>query len=113
MVDLIVEIRAAVGHEYDRAAKLNGPTFSSMHEAYAVILEEYEEAQEEAESFEDQLKDFWGDVKSNKSPICDMQKTNEYIKNELESMRTTAINAAAEWTQVAAMCHKAIKSSEK
>jgi DNA-binding winged helix-turn-helix (wHTH) protein len=50
--ELIKELQQATYHEYVRAVSKNGYCFSSQHEAYAVIKEEYEEALDQFEWFE-------------------------------------------------------------
>lgn len=82
--------------EYERAADKFGNQNNSPHESYAVILEEYEEALAEAQSFEKNLRGFWNGVKANTSTNC-----------QLQQMQRIAEKAAAEWIQVAAMCYKA------
>ena len=104
MKDLLNEVNALTLKEYERAAKVNGDTFNSPHETYAVILEEFEEATENLEEFDDAFKAYWSCVKKN-------DRTSQ--KDQLIYMHHYAISAAAEMIQVAAMCHKALKGFEK
>ena len=104
---LEVDIHLAVTAEYDRAAEKFGAKHNSAHEAYAVILEEYEEAMKESKFFVGQLREiYWRKVKGE-------------IRWEppeggcLEEMYDAAKSAACEWVQVAAMCHKALQGYER
>jgi DNA-binding ferritin-like protein len=99
MKELMEEIRAAATKEYDRAAEKYGTVNNSSHESYAVILEEYDEAESSARAFKIEQGIFWLAVKQNRG-----------TKPILESMHYHALKVAAEWVQVAAMCHKAQKS---
>lgn len=96
MKELLNEVQASVFKEYERAAEKFGPSNNSPHESYAVILEEYEEAKEQSEMFRLFFEKHWQDVKANKAG-----------KLKLRLMQEFAEAAAAEWIQVAAMCHKA------
>ena len=78
-----------------------GAANNSHHESYAVILEEYQEAQEEESTFLSQLINFWQCVKQNRADAAFVW---------LELMQCSAEKIAAEWIQVAAMCHKAKKT---
>lgn len=91
-------IKRAVVEEYRRAAEKYGPLHASAHEAYAVILEEAQEAAAEADTFTWELNGYWNAVKENNEIAC---------RCRLSDMQETAKRAAAEWIQVAAMAHKA------
>lgn len=101
MKDLLCGVQASVMMEYGRAKEKFGPANNSNHESYAVILEEFEEAQREARMFEINLRSFWNGVMANTMTKC-----------QLDQMRDIAEKAAAEWIQVAAMCYKATKKPE-
>jgi len=100
MKKLLTEVQACVFMEYQRAAEKFGPANNSLHESYAVILEEFEEAQTEERGFEWNLRSFWNGVMANTA-------TN----GQLQQMRSIA-EKAAEWIQVAAMCYKATVAKE-
>lgn len=99
MTKLIKEVKKCVVSEYHRAGVKFGFTNHSDHESYAVILEEFEEAKFEAESFERVLNDFWYAVKRNVSPSDKLS-----VCRKLE---VTALLCACEMIQVAAMAKKA------
>lgn len=101
MKELLTEVQASVFMEYERAKDKFGPANNSPHESYAIILEEFEEAQNEAHVFEINLRSFWDGVKANTMTKCQLQR-----------MRTIAEKAAAEWIQAAAMCYKAMIKKE-
>lgn len=90
-------IRAAVIAEYQRAAQRFGVAHNSAHEAYAVMLEEVQEAEEEVASLTCLMEEFWRCVRHN-------TKTHAIVGD----IRENAIIAAAELVQVAAMADKAI-----
>lgn len=87
-----------------RAANKKFPLFSSWHEAYAVILEEVEEAQEEvAIMSEIELESLWSSIRSKTSNEAD-----RFMK--IGIIRGCAVRAIEELIQVAAMCDKAVIS---
>lgn len=78
------------------------PPFASMHEAYAVILEEVDEAKMDMKRLELIMGWLWESVKRNEIDIeCICQ------------IAYTAQHAVAELIQVAAMCQKTIDSLKK
>ena len=54
-----MELQFLVNEVMDEASKKHGRTFSSKSQAYADILEEYEECFEELENVEGFLKKVW------------------------------------------------------
>ena len=80
------------------AANQKFPLFNSTHEAFAVILEEAEEAKEEAGNLDILMNNFWIGVKENHDP-------------ELTGIYKTALDLAVEAIQTAAMARKGIISS--
>lgn len=87
-----------------RAANKKFPLFSSWHEAYAVILEEVEEAQAEVAGVQEVTVNFLWPVVKNKIPDpCTLSMYTGLL-------RGYAVKAIEELIQVAAMCDKAVMS---
>ena len=104
-------IKNLVADELERARKDNGGTFHSQHEAIAVTWEEVEEGREELERLAECLTDanrarcliegeigrIWrNDIRAN-------LKADNVLLRHVEEV---AIDAAAEYIQVAAMARK-------
>ncbi|CZT57851.1 hypothetical protein BN3661_02198 [Eubacteriaceae bacterium CHKCI005] len=96
MQDLVNEITDCIEREYRRAAEKHGERHSSPHEAYAVILEEFEEAMEDIVAVRSALDNMWNATKDNKKTLA-----------SVSTLETAATMAAAELVQVAAMAKKA------
>lgn len=96
MQELIDKVQEIVTFELERANTIHPPKFNSMHEAYAVILEEYEEAENEWEKLGVIIGIAWCDIK--------MDTRSEVWLKRAEKI---AIHLAAEAIQVSAMCRKA------
>lgn len=111
MQELINQVRILANDEYNRAVEKYSATHASMREAYAVMLEEFEEAKElingEAYgcywSLEEMLERFWRECKENSSKKC--------LVSCADTIKDTAIQAAAELIQLAAMAHKTMLTS--
>jgi len=99
------DIQTAVENELTRANEIYGERFNSPHEAYAVILEEFEEAVEGMSTIENDIDDFWIMVKNVRTP--------ETMRNTIGHLKRTAENTAMELVQVAAMCKKALASMKE
>lgn len=99
MEHLREEMHKAAENELSRA-NANFPLFNSPHEGYAVILEEYEEAQEALEQVKSSLDVLWEKVKGI-DIACFLEK-----KTLPMAIYEDAINAACEMAQVAAMLLK-------
>jgi len=100
MDKLLKDLKELVLEEYGRASEKFGAKHNSPHEAYAVILEEIEEANDAIEATGAHLGHFWYMTKS------DNPELNVY---HAANMRDCALKCAAEMIQVAAMAHKAIQ----
>lgn len=98
MEKLINHVKTLVGVELERANTIHLPYFNSYHEAYAVILEEIEEAEIELKRVRERAAWAWHHIKLDLAEETDIG---------LKAAEEYAINAAAEMIQVAAMCRKA------
>ena len=105
MDELLIQVQAAVLGEYSRAAEKFGKANNSPHESFAIIFEELQEAQEQAEAFGKLFDKYWQAVRKN-LPVQEQDMI-------LLHLRAMAENAVAEWVQVAAMCYKATKAKEE
>lgn len=79
-----------------RQANSKFPQFHSLHEGYAVIKEEVEEAEEAIKDANFELTAIWGDIKAN---------YHEHW-GSIKALKGYALSAAAEAIQVAAMAQK-------
>lgn len=100
MDKLIEGVTALAESEYNRASNKYGKLFNSDHQAYAVMLEEFEEAEQEARFIELRMQELWKLIKA------DLADSSKY--STLRALELYAINAACEFTQVAAMAKKAM-----
>ena len=102
MRELYRAIKEEAEAERDRAKEIYGEVNHSDHESYAVILEEFDEADRERRMFALDLEAFWMHCKT------DHDDNNPKDKREvLATLFERAIRASCEWVQVAAMCKKA------
>ena len=85
----LVKVELAAAHE-------TFPPFHSAHEGWAVLKEEVEELETEAEMAASTLTEAWVFIKDN----------DKAAKGEIKWAWQYAINAACESIQVAAMCQK-------
>ena len=97
-------IKQLVADELERARKEHGEKFHSDHEAYAVTMEEVQEALEEIAVAHNLLDDIW--------EMC-IRKDDYVSTSMLELLDLHAINGAAELIQVAAMARKWMVSNDK
>ena len=98
MQELIDKVQELVAFELERANTIHPPKFNSMHEAYAVMLEELDEAKEELDELQRLMVDLWELVKAD----CD-----EETLERLHGVECRAVKAVAEVIQCAAMARKA------
>lgn len=98
MKELKEAVKGLVRKEYERAAERFGESFNSPHEAYAVILEEAQEAGLELMDLKYAIDLFWESVKKDDT---------EFQKEALKDIEKYALNAACECIQIAAMAYKA------
>lgn len=101
MMSLEAELERLAVAELEQANK-KFPLFASDHEGYAVILEEFQESEEEVNRARFRLNRLWESVRADEAQT-------EYIRHIRKSM----LKAAAEAIQTAAMCEKFIQSQEE
>lgn len=94
--NLMENVENLIEKELESARSKFG-NINSSHEGYAVILEEYEEMNDEVSSFEQILQSLWQEVKSNDS--------NKQYENSIE-MEKVAKQIIKEGIQLAAMCKR-------
>lgn len=99
MEKLIEEVKECVEREYGRAGAKFGLVNHSDHESYAIILEEFQEAETDVAFVNTHLSQFWYTVKLNDD---DQSKFERLMKIERD-----AVFGACELIQVAAMAKKA------
>ena len=100
MQELVDAVTKLVTEEYDRAAQKFGDYHTSEHQAFAVALEELEEAQTELQTATDVLGGWWDLVKSKDAD-------NKAKLITIGQLQVNAILGACELIQLAAMAHKA------
>lgn len=99
MMQPLIELATQMANaECDRGIRNHG-TAASAHEGYALIKEEFEEAQDEIVRLEQQLGHFWTSVKADEAAV---------YPHYLQQIKQTAILAACECIQVAAMAEKTL-----
>lgn len=91
------EIARLAEAEHIRSYAIGNDKFHTPHEGYAVLLEEVEETTEEAERFKTHLEILW---------IYILQNNQVQALKMAERMYKTALAAAYEAIQVAAMAEK-------
>lgn len=93
-------VEAAVGAETQNAVEKFGLTYNSLHEGYAVLKEEVEEALEESKQVTAALDRLWSGIKNN-------DKLD--LKNHVSAILLSAEQMALEAVQIAAVCNKILK----
>ena len=88
-------IRMAIEAEGEKARKEHGAFFNSHHEAWAVLMEEMEEVEEEMADLKHLESEVWGSCRRNEDP-----------KEILDEMKERAFGLIQEALQVAAMIDK-------
>lgn len=105
MKELMNSVTSLIDEEYARASGVYGPLHNSDHEAYAVMLEEFQEADAERFDCECSLDKLWEQIK--------MDSSDYNKEGVLRRIECYAKLAACEFIQVAAMAKKAILTIER
>lgn len=87
--------------ELRTAKEQHGEKFNSLHEAYAVALEELEEASVDFENVKTAFNYFWEDITANDDPTNDLIDAKHYT-----------VEAIKELAQFAAMVDKTLETLE-
>lgn len=90
------QVKELVGVEL-AAANEKFPPFHSMHEGWAVIMEEAQELKAETITLRNKLDIAFHDI---------MRNDTAMVNATIQSMEENAVDAACEAIQVAAMCRK-------
>ena len=106
MDELIKAVQLLEEEEYARATEKFGELHSSEHEAFAVLLEETDEASDEISNVTKYLNILWDNIKSKAASDTDKLAL-------LTAIGSKATFAACEAIQVAAMAYKFIRTIEE
>lgn len=98
-------VKQAIEEETKKAVEKWGPTYSSLHEGYAVLKEEVEEAEERMNAINHNIEWFWSNIKCGES-LPDFNGTADRIKFAAEQL-------ALEACQIAAVCNKIMNGLEQ
>lgn len=85
----------AINDETENAKKLWGSSFNSVHEGWAILKEEIEEATQESKFMQNNLDYMWDEI-----------RRNEDVNDVLAQIYDRALNCAMECLQVAAVVNK-------
>lgn len=100
---IIKALESLAKKEYENASAEHGNKFNTPHEAYAVMKEEYEEAEKELNNIDVGLnKHFWKHTKDD----------NTFTNETVQEIYVDAILGAYELLQLAAMAYKTNKGYE-
>lgn len=88
--------------ELRTAKEQHGESFNSLHEAYAVALEELEEASVDFDNVKTVFSYFWEDITASDDPTNDLIDAKHYT-----------VEAIKELAQFAAMIDKTLETLEK
>ena len=91
--------------ELRTAKEQHGESFNSLHEAYAVALDELEEASEKVDMAKYRYEDVWNRIKWNEE--------KKRIVESLNGTRNYAVEAIKELAQFVAMIDKTLETLEK
>lgn len=98
-------VEAAIGAETQKAVENYGLKYNSLHEGYAVLKEEVEEAGEEQREIEHLLECIWTIIK--------MSSFNEDKVDGIKALKEHAENLALEACQIAAVCNKILNGLQE
>ena len=91
------KINEAVTLELANACKTYGKEYHSLHEGYAVLLEEVEEAEKDFDYIKNHLAMMWDEVKEDRA---------DSVKSSATLIAIDAVELAKEAAQIAAVARK-------
>lgn len=94
-----LKINEAVVLELNKACKVYGAEYHSLHEGYAVLLEEVEETEKDFDYLKNHLSMLWDSVKVDDA---------DSVKANARSIAYDAVEMAKECAQIAAVARKII-----
>ena len=95
-------IQQAVCYELQNIVKNHGAVYASEHEAYAVLLEEVEEAKEEYKCMKIWLKAAWRNIRDNQNLDITVKEIKEH-----------AMELIKESVQCAAVCERFLETLKR
>lgn len=77
--------------EYQNACKQFGDKYNSLHEGYAVLLEEVEEVRKEIKHLKMDKKVFWNNIKENEMTVVEQMLIflNEDVEDAIKELAQT------------------------
>lgn len=103
------DLETVIQAELQRAKDAHGAIYHSPHEAYAVLLEEFDEVQDAVGILQDHIATIKKIVFGYNKPNTDLHAS---LERNLRHTKGIARHVAAEAVQVAAVCQKAIESMD-
>lgn len=91
------KIKLAIIAETNAACNKYGDVYNSLHEGYAVLKEEIDEARDEQIHIRNAIYNMWEAIKCNDKDLT---------KNKVKALRDHAEKLALEAVQVCAVCEK-------
>ena len=96
------EIEKAISYELREIIANWGQTYHSTHEAFAILKEEVEEADEALDLLQNKLESIWQNI-----------KLNWVTDTEVYQAKAAALALAEEAVQCAAVCEKFLETLKK
>lgn len=99
MIDpIMTDLHPVLKAEYLRAKAEHGDVYHSPHEAWGVLMDEWDEVSDELEEAGERMCDISRQIRH----------PDEHLAQTFDSIQLFAMRAAAELIQVAAVCWKAV-----
>lgn len=101
--EIIKKIDNTIQDEYNDIVEKYGDKYHSIHEGYAVLLEEVEEAENELIHTKNDMQLLWSEIKLFKNENYNDRKR---IIGNIESIKDYALKSIYELVQVVAVCKR-------